>query len=94
MIGGEDPNWGRIVAAIGASQINAVEEKINIFFNEFQIVKDGNYTSSHIEENIAQLMKKNYYDITIDLNIGNASYFAYTCDIGHTYIDINAGYRS
>jgi glutamate N-acetyltransferase/amino-acid N-acetyltransferase len=94
MIGGEDPNWGRIIAAIGASEINVREEKINIFFDEFQLVKDGNYTSSHIEENIAQLMKKNYYEIIIDLNIGKACYFTYTCDIGHTYIDINAGYRS
>jgi glutamate N-acetyltransferase/amino-acid N-acetyltransferase len=94
MIGGEDPNWGRIIAAIGASQINAKEENINILFNEFQLVKNGMYTSQTIEEKIADLMKMKNYEITIDLNLGKGSYFVYTCDIGHTYIDINGGYRS
>ena len=94
MIGGEDPNWGRIIAAIGASQINAKESRIDIFFNEYQLVKNGNHTSFTIEEKIANLMKGNNYDIIIDLNMGEGSYYVYTCDIGHTYIDINGGYRS
>jgi glutamate N-acetyltransferase/amino-acid N-acetyltransferase len=94
MIGGEDPNWGRIIAAIGASQINAKESYIDIFFNEYQLVKNGKYTSLTIEEKIASIMKGNNYNIIINLNMGKGSYYVYTCDIGHTYIDINGGYRS
>lgn len=94
MIGGEDPNWGRIIAAIGASQIHSKEEFINIFFNEYQLVKNGMYTSQTIEEKVANLMKMDNYEITIDLNMGKGSYYVYTCDIGHTYIDINGGYRT
>ncbi|MDY6821371.1 MAG: bifunctional ornithine acetyltransferase/N-acetylglutamate synthase, partial [Deferribacterota bacterium] len=94
MLNGEDPNWGRIIASLGASKIEMLTEEIDIYFNNLALVRNGELTSKENEEKVAEIMKKQRYTITIDLNKGKSSYYCYTCDIGHKYIEINADYRT
>mgnify|MGYP000929515272 FL=1 len=93
-IAGEDPNWGRIIMAIGKSGENIVANKIQLKIGNYLVAEQGKVEKNYIEKNEKEYMKWDSINIEVNLNIGSASYTVYTCDFTHDYIDINADYRN
>ena len=93
-IAGEDPNWGRIVMAIGKSGAQADRDRLSIWFGPHLVAEKGWVSKSYTEKKGATYMKKNDLVIRVDLRIGNAITTVWTCDLTHQYIEINADYRS
>ena len=93
-IAGEDPNWGRIVMAIGKSGENVIANKIQIKFGDHLGAEQSKVAKDYKESDGKDYMKWDSIEIEVNLNIGNASYSVYTCDFTHDYIDINADYRN
>ncbi|SMX29767.1 Arginine biosynthesis bifunctional protein ArgJ [Pelagimonas phthalicica] len=93
-IAGEDPNWGRIVMAIGKSGAAADRDLLSIRFGDVLVAESGWVADSYREEDGAALMKEQEIDITVDLGLGQGCSTVWTCDLTHQYISINADYRS
>ena len=93
-IAGEDPNWGRIIMAIGKSEEDIVLNKLKIKIGEFVVVENGKRSKDYDEKKIKEYMQWDSVDITVELNMGDASQNVYTCDFTKEYIDINADYRN
>ena len=91
---GQDPNWGRIMAALGRSGIMMEEHKVRISINGVTIVEGGLTTGLQKEKQAAEQMKNEEITITINLNQGNSNDRMVTCDLTHDYIKINAEYRT
>ncbi|HSC76473.1 MAG TPA: bifunctional glutamate N-acetyltransferase/amino-acid acetyltransferase ArgJ [Pseudomonadales bacterium] len=90
-----DPNWGRILAAIGRSGIGHLDTScINIFLNNVQIVQNGGRAASYTEEQGQQAMAPENIEIRVELQRGAASETVWTCDFSHDYVTINAEYRT
>ena len=93
-IAGEDPNWGRIIMAIGKAGPNINLRKLSIKFGDFKIIQDGKIHQSYDEVEISKYMKNDYIDFYIEIFTGKKNFTAYTMDFTKKYIDINADYRS
>ena len=93
-IAGEDPNWGRVVMAIGKSGADADRDRLSIRFGDVQVAKDGWRSPDYSEEAAAAHMKGENIQIGVDLGIGSGTATVWTCDLTHGYIEINADYRS
>ena len=93
-IAGEDPNWGRIIMAIGKSGENVVANKIQIKIGNNLVVEQSKVAKDYNESEIKEYMKWDSIDIEVNLNIGSSPYTVYTCDFTKDYIDINSDYRN
>ena len=93
-IAGEDANWGRIVMAVGKSGAAADRDKLKIAMGGHLIAAKGAAIDDFDEEPIAEHVRGQEVDIDVDLGLGRGSFTAWTCDLTHGYIDINADYRS
>ena len=93
-IAGEDPNWGRIVMAIGKSGENIVPNKVQIKIGDYLVAEQNMVAKGYNEKMIKKYMEWDSVQIEVNLNIGNGSFTTYTCDFTHDYIDINADYRN
>ena len=93
-IAGEDPNWGRIVMAVGKSGAPADRDTLSIWFGDILVAKDGWVNPDYSEDAAAAYMKNPELDIHVDLGLGGGRAVVWTCDLTHGYIDINADYRS
>lgn len=93
-IAGEDPNWGRIVMAIGKSGAAADRDTLSIRFGDVVVAEHGWVSDAYDEAAAAAYMKKQNLTIGVDLGIGAGKATVWTCDLTHGYIDINADYRS
>ena len=93
-VAGEDPNWGRIVMAIGKSGENIIPNKVQIKIGDFIVAEQSRVSKDYDEKKIKEYMKWDSIKVEINLNIGSASFTTYTCDFTHDYIDINADYRN
>ena len=93
-IAGEDPNWGRIIMAIGKANVQLNLNKLGINFGEIKVIEKGQLFSKYEEAEVAEYMREKKIDITVDLNIGGKNFTAYTMDFTKKYIEINADYRS
>ena len=93
-IAGEDPNWGRVVMAIGKSGAKADRDLISIWFGDVHVADMGWVHPDYVEADAAAHMKGEDIRIHVDIGLGDASFTAWTCDLTHAYIDINADYRS
>ena len=93
-IAGEDPNWGRVIMAIGKSGENVNVKKLNIKFGEISIIKDGELNSEYDEKVVQEYMEWDSIEINVEMNMGEGNYIAYTCDFTKDYIDINTDYRT
>jgi len=93
-IAGEDPNWGRVIMAIGKSGININLKKLSINFGNIKIIDKGQLVDSYKENEVANYMKDQMIDISVILNMGSKNFTAYTMDFTKRYIEINADYRS
>ena len=90
-----DPNWGRILAAVGRSGIeNMVLEKVQIFLDDVCIVKNGGRDENYTEEAGQQVMNKDEITVTVKLERGEAVQEVLTCDLSYDYVKINAEYRT
>jgi glutamate N-acetyltransferase/amino-acid N-acetyltransferase len=93
-IAGEDPNWGRIVAAIGKAGEAADRDKLTIRFGDILVAKDGEVAPNYREKDGAAYMRQPEILIEVDVGIGKESATIWTCDLTQDYIAINADYRS
>ena len=93
-IAGEDPNWGRIVMAVGKSGENIIANKMQIKIGGQLVSEQGKVAKDYNENKMKEYMKWDSIDIEVNLNLGSATYTVYTCDFTHDYIDINADYRN
>ena len=93
-IAGEDPNWGRVIMAIGKSGVSINLKKLSINFGNIKVVDKGQLVNNYKESEVASYMKEHTIDISISLNMGLKKFTAYTMDLTKKYIEINADYRS
>ena len=93
-IAGEDPNWGRVVMAIGKAGPKINLKKLSIKFGDIKIVQDGKLNHTFDEKVVANYMKNENIDLDIEISTGVKSFTAYTMDLTNEYIKINADYRS
>jgi glutamate N-acetyltransferase/amino-acid N-acetyltransferase len=93
-IAGEDPNWGRVVMAVGKSGEAADRDRLSIRFGDIQVAKEGERAPTYDEATVARYMKGREIDILVDLGLGAGQATVWTCDLTHDYISINADYRS
>lgn len=90
-----DPNWGRILCAIGYAKIQDLDvEKVQVWLDEVQICKDGGAAADYTEEAGARVMQQTEMTIRVNLGRGEAKDTVYTCDLSYDYVKINADYRS
>ena len=91
---GQDPNWGRIVMAIGKSEATVKLEKLSLHMGSILILNNGNLDKNYNEDICSEYMKNENIEITVDLSIGSKNFTAYTMDLSKEYIEINSDYRS
>ena len=90
-----DPNWGRILAAIGRTTLPDLDiEKISISLNDVKIVESGKRAENYTEAEGQRVMNQEEITISISLGRGSASAVIWTCDLSHEYVRINSEYRS
>ena len=93
-VAGEDPNWGRIIMAIGKSRVSVNLNKLNINLGDIKIVDKGQLLENYSEEDAKKYMRNEKIDFKINLNMGSKNFTVYTMDLTKKYIEINADYRS
>ncbi len=91
---GMDPNWGRIAAAAGYSGARVEPDKMDIYFNDVQVVKNGLCVGGDWEKKAREAMKGNEVNVTVNLNIGKSEATIWASDLTYEYVKINASYRS
>ncbi len=90
-----DPNWGRILAAVGRSRVGELDiNRVSLYLNEVCIVENGARAADYTEEKGVAAMQPEDILVRIDLNGGSASGDYWTCDLSHDYVTINAEYRT
>lgn len=90
---GSDPNWGRIVAAVGRSGVEVVESKINLYIGDTCVVREGNPLPFD-KRSVVEVLKKSEVSIGLHLNLGMASATAWGCDLSEEYVVINSQYTT
>ena len=91
---GQDPNWGRVMAALGRSGVMIREEDVSIWIDDVQIVGGGLGLGKDLEEKAVDKMKNSEFSLIVDLNQGECEDFIVTSDLTHEYVSINADYRT
>ena len=91
---GEDPNWGRIIMAIGKSGEKVSPEKIEIKFGDLKVAEKGKISDEYNENKLKEYMQWDSLLIEVNLKLGQGSYECYTCDLTNDYVKINADYRN
>ena len=91
---GQDPNWGRIIMAIGKSKVAINKSKLSINLGEIKIIEKGELQDTYDEAKAKDYMKNESIELNIFLNTGSKSFTVYTMDLTKKYIEINADYRS
>ena len=93
-IAGEDPNWGRIIMAIGKSGENIVPHKLQVKIGDYLIVEQSKVAKDYNESEVKNYMKWDSITVEVNLNLGEAAFTVYTCDFTKEYININTDYRN
>ena len=93
-VAGEDPNWGRIIMAIGKSNVKINSNKMFIRLGNNKIIDKGQLSNFYNESELKEYMKNDKIEITVDLNVGNKNFSSYTMDLTKKYIEINSDYRT
>ncbi|MCG8550232.1 MAG: bifunctional glutamate N-acetyltransferase/amino-acid acetyltransferase ArgJ [Desulfobacterales bacterium] len=91
---GQDPNWGRITAAAGRSGATVDQDKMDLYFGDILLVRNGQWQGTAAEKEAAQIMKQDEISIVLDLNLGEGRDRFLFCDFSENYVKINADYRS
>ena len=94
-IAGKDPNWGRILMAIGKTDVDIKINRLSVKLGHIKIIEKGLLSKTYLEEDAEVYMREEKkIDIIVELNLGKKNFTAYTMDLTKKYIDINADYRS
>jgi len=93
-IAGEDPNWGRVVMAVGKSGEAADRDKLSIWFGPHIVARNGERAAEYVEATVAAYMTNAEIVIRVDVGVGGGQATVWTCDLTHDYVSINADYRS
>ena len=93
-VAGQDPNWGRVVMAVGKSGAQADRDLLTVRFGDITVAKNGWRNPDYSEEATAAYMKRPELLIAVDLGLGKGERSVWTCDLTNGYIQINADYRS
>lgn len=91
---GADPNWGRVIAAVGYSGVGIDPNRIDIRFDDVCVVQNGRGTDSAAKEKAHGVMKKAEFTLAVDLHMGEGAAFYYTSDLTYDYVRINAEYHT
>jgi len=91
---GQDPNWGRIMAALGRAGIDMIEERVDIWIDQVRIVARGLGKGADAEQQAKAIMAGREFTLTVDLHQGDCHDRVLTCDLTHEYVSINANYRT
>jgi glutamate N-acetyltransferase/amino-acid N-acetyltransferase len=86
---GGDPNWGRVIHAVGYANARVREELVDIYFGGLCACKGGLATSTPVKE-LEKVTTKPTFTVTVDLNLGEASYNVYTTDLSEEYVGFNS----
>tara|TARA_B100000131_G_scaffold314176_1_gene350596 strand:+ start:1190 stop:2485 length:1296 start_codon:yes stop_codon:yes gene_type:complete len=93
-LAGSDPNFGRILMAIGKSKVKINLNKLNLYIGEHKIIENGKISQLYKENDVAEYMQSKEIKINIQIGTGNKEFEVYTMDLTKKYIEINADYRS
>jgi len=93
-IAGEDPNWGRIIMAIGKAGVPLNFEKLSIKFGDINVVQQGKLNNNYNEKETSDYMRNDHIEIFVDISKGSKSFTVYTMDFTKDYVEINSDYRS
>lgn len=93
-IAGQDPNWGRIVMAVGKAGEKINLNQFSISFGDIEVARNGNRVIEFDEMLLSKHLQRQDVEITIDVGVGSETATVWTCDLTHDYITINADYRS
>ena len=93
-IAGEDPNWGRIIMAIGKTKVKINFNKLNISIGPFKVIENGKISQNYKESDVAGYMQSLEIKINVQMGSGKKEFEVYTMDLTKKYIEINADYRS
>lgn len=91
---GEDANWGRIIGAVGRAGVDVDPDRIDLFFDDVQMVKAGMGCGKAVEVEATKVLKKSEFTVAVHLNMGQGFGSMITCDFSVDYVKINADYRS
>ena len=91
----EDPNWGRILAAVGYAPVADLNiDKVDLYFDQVQIMAAGEVVESYREKDAAAVLRQRAFSVIVDLNQGDQTARVWTADLSYEYVKINAEYRS
>ncbi len=90
---GEDPNFGRIMAALGRAGVRFNAERVNVFFDRVPVLRRGVGMPEN-EKQAARVLRRPAFTVTIELGQGGESARVWTCDLSHDYVQINSAYRT
>jgi glutamate N-acetyltransferase / amino-acid N-acetyltransferase len=93
-IAGADPNWGRVVMAVGKSGEAADRDRLSIWFGDHIVARNGERAVEYVEQTVADYMTGREIIIRVDVGVGSGRATVWTCDLTHDYVSINADYRS
>jgi glutamate N-acetyltransferase/amino-acid N-acetyltransferase len=93
-IAGEDPNWGRVVMAVGKAGEEADRDKLAIWFGPHLVACEGERAPEYVEKTVAAYMRGREITLRVDVGVGSGTATVWTCDLTHDYVSINADYRS
>ena len=93
-IAGEDPNWGRIMMAVGKAKVNLNLKKINMNIGPHKVIENGKISTYYKEDEVAGYMQSHEIKINLQIGGGNKEFEVYTMDLTKKYIEINSDYRS
>ncbi|MGQ9661026.1 MAG: bifunctional glutamate N-acetyltransferase/amino-acid acetyltransferase ArgJ [Kiritimatiellia bacterium] len=91
---GEDPNWGRVLDAVGYSGAAMEQNRVDIFYDNVLAVRSGRAAPDVDPEALRAVLKKKSFSVTIDLHLGNGTYEIYSCDCSEEYVRINSHYTT
>ena len=90
---GCDPNWGRIIAAVGRSSVEVVESKIDLCIGDIRLVKEGS-PLPFSKQSVARVLGRSEVPISLNLNLGTATATAWGCDLSEEYVTVNSQYTT
>lgn len=91
---GRDPNWGRVLAAVGYSGADVVDTKAEVFYDKVWAYRRGTVADAAQLEKLAKVMEKDAFEVVVDLHLGTDESSVYTCDFSLDYVHINADYTT
>jgi len=91
---GIDPNWGRVIAAVGYSGAEVDDQKAQIYYGDICAYDQGRVADKALLKAMQDLMRKRAFDVTVNLNLGSGEDTIYTCDLSYDYVKINAEYTT